>query len=85
VARDELIDTRGQLFDGAERTSADCLVGDQGGETFDLVKPRTVGWNEMHVPAGVCCQPRLDLRVLETAGLPATRRGSCLRVQLFEL
>ena len=63
----ELIDTLDQLFDRAKRAPADGLVGDQRKEAFDLVEPRTVGRNEMHVPAGLCCEPRLDLGMLVTA------------------
>lgn len=63
----ELIDTRDQLFDRAKRASADGLVGDQRKEAFDLIEPRTVGRDEMHVPAGLCCEPRLDLGMLVTA------------------
>lgn len=62
-----MIDPLDQLFDRAERASTDRLVGDQRKEAFDLVEPRTVGGNEMHVPAGACRQPRLDLRMLVTA------------------
>jgi hypothetical protein len=40
------------------------LAGDQGEEAFDLVKPRTVSGDEMHVPPRTCCQPRFDLRML---------------------
>lgn len=64
---DELIDTPGQLFDRAKRASADGLVGDQRKEAFDVVEPRTVGRNGMHVPAALCCQPRLGLGLLVTA------------------
>lgn len=62
-----MIDTVDQLFNRAERTSVDRFVSDQRKESFDLVKPRTVGRDEMHVPAGAGCQPRLDLRMLVTA------------------
>src|ERR1700727_3016228 len=62
--RTELIDAFDQWLDRTERAAPDGLVGDQRKEAFDLVKPRTVGGNEMHVPAGMGCQPRLDLRML---------------------
>lgn len=62
-----MIDSLDQLFDRAERASTDRFVGDQRKEAFDLVEPRTVGGNEMHMSARACRQPCLDLRMLVTA------------------
>jgi len=63
VCRDEVIDALNQLLDTGERAAADGLVGDQREEALDLVEPRTVGRDEMHVPARSRRQPRLDLGV----------------------
>ena len=65
----ELIDASDQLLDRTERTAPDSLVGDQREEAFDLVKPRTKDGTEMHMPTGLCSQPRLDLRMLTTAAI----------------
>ena len=63
VGGDETIDALNQLFDAGERTAADSLVGDQGKEAFDLIQPRAVGGDKVHVPAGPSGQPSLDLRM----------------------
>ena len=63
VGRDEMIDALHQLFDAGERAAADGLVGDQREEALDLVQPRAVGRDEVHVPARLRCQPGCDLRV----------------------
>jgi len=40
------------VADRTERAAMDCLGGDQRKEAFDQVEPRTLGGNEIHVPAG---------------------------------
>ena len=52
VRRDEVIDALDELFDAGERAATDGLVGDQREESFDLVEPRAVGRDEVHVPSG---------------------------------
>ena len=50
VRRDEVIDALHELFDAGERAAADGFVGDQREEALDLVEPRAVGRDEVHVP-----------------------------------
>ena len=48
---DKMIDALHELFDAGERTSPNGLVGDQGEESLNLIEPRTVRRDEVHVPA----------------------------------
>ena len=63
VGRDEVINALHELFDAGERAASDGFVGDQREEAFDLIEPRAVGRDEVHVPARSGCQPCLDLRM----------------------
>ena len=63
VRGDEVVDALHELFDAGEGPASNGLVGDQGEESLDLVQPRTVGRDEVHVPARSGGQPSLDLRV----------------------
>ena len=63
VVGDEPIDALHELLDAGERAAADRLVGDQREEAFDLIQPRAVGRDEVHVPARATRQPHLDLRM----------------------
>ncbi len=64
VIVDELIDALNELLDAGERASADGLVGDQCKEALDLIQPRAVSRDEVHVPAWPTRQPGLDLRMI---------------------
>ena len=57
----EVIDALDQLLDAGERAAANGFVGDQAEEAFDLVQPRAVRGNEVHVPTRAGSQPGLDL------------------------
>lgn len=63
VMRDKRVDALHELLDACERAATDCLVGDQGEEALDLIEPRTVGRDEVHVPTRPTRQPSLDLGV----------------------
>ncbi len=52
VVSDELVDALHELFDAGEGSAADGLVGDQREEPLELVQPRTVSGDEMHVQRG---------------------------------
>jgi len=60
----EVIDALHELSDAGEGAAADGLVGDPREESFNLVEPRAVGRDEVHVPAWPSRQPRLDLRMV---------------------
>ena len=51
VMSDEVIDSLDELLDAGERSTANCFVRDEREEAFDLIEPRTVGRDEVHVPA----------------------------------
>ena len=63
MVRDKLVGALDELFDADERAAADCFVGDQCEEVFDLIQPRALGRDEMHASSQPTCQPSLDLRV----------------------
>lgn len=58
-----MIDLVDQVFDRRERAAANGLVGDEREESFDLVEPRAVGRDEVHVPPRSAGQPRTHLRM----------------------
>ena len=58
-----MVDLADQILDRRERTSANRLVRDQAEETLDLIEPRAIGGNEVHVPAGPCGEPGTHLRM----------------------
>ena len=51
VGGDEVIDALYELLDAGEGSAANGLVGDQSKESLDLVQPRAVGRDEVHVPS----------------------------------
>ena len=63
VRGDEVVDALHKLLDAGKRAPPNRLVGDQREEALNLVQPRAVSWDEVHVPARPCAQPGLDLRV----------------------
>ena len=63
VRSNEVVDTLNELFDAGERAAADSFVSNQGEEALNLIQPRAVCRDEVHVPTRACCQPRLDLRM----------------------
>lgn len=63
VCRDKMVNALHELLDARKRPATDCLVGDEGEEALDLVQPRAVGRDEMHMPARSRGQPCLDLWV----------------------
>ena len=64
VRRDEVVSALHELFDASEASAPNCLVSYQREEALDLVEPRAVGRDEVHVPARPSCQPSLDLRLV---------------------
>jgi len=48
---DEVINALHELFDAGERSSPNGFVGDQCEESLDLIEPRAVSRDEVHVPA----------------------------------
>lgn len=62
VGCDEVINALHELLDAGERAATYGLVGDQREEALNLIEPRAVGRNEVHVPALPSGQPSLDLR-----------------------
>lgn len=63
VRGDEVVDALHELFDAGNGSAPYGLVSDQCEESLDLVKPRAVGRDEVHVPARPRGQPGLDLGV----------------------
>ena len=59
VVSDKLVDALNQLLYAGERSATDCFVSDQRKESLDLVQPRAVGRDEVHVPTGPGGQPGL--------------------------
>lgn len=51
VCGDEVINALHELFDAGERSSPNGFVGDQCEESLDLIEPRAVSRDEVHVPA----------------------------------
>lgn len=60
---DEVVDALHKLLDAGKRAPPNRLVGDQREEALNLVQPRAVSRDEVHVPARPCAQPGLDLRM----------------------
>ena len=63
VLIDELADLALEIGDGAERTAADGLAGNQPEPAFDLIEPGAVGGCEVQVKPPPARKPRLDLGV----------------------
>ena len=63
VRSDEVGDALHKLFDTGEGSAPNGLVSDQREESLDLVQPRAVYWDEVHMPARPGGQPGLDLGV----------------------
>jgi hypothetical protein len=59
----EVVDALHELFDAGEGSAPNGLVSDQREESLDLVEPRALGRDEVHVPARPRGQPSLDLGV----------------------
>ena len=63
VRSDEVINLCDQVFNRRERAATDRFVGDEAEEAFDLIEPRAVGRDEVHVPSGSGGQPGPHLRM----------------------
>jgi hypothetical protein len=50
MVRDELVDALLEFFDTGERAAANCLIGGQREDAFNLVQPGSVDLNEVRVP-----------------------------------
>jgi hypothetical protein len=70
MVRDKLVDALHQLFDTGERAAANCLIGDQREDAFDLVQPGAVGLNEVRVAT----RPGQSTEAAPPCGTPCSRR-----------
>lgn len=83
VGGNEVIDALNALHDAGEGSAADGLVGDQQEESFDLVQPRTVGRDEVHVPARFVGKPGLALPCPIEMWVHAAQGASAVQVLLL--
>jgi len=61
---DEVVDSFDQVFDAPEAPSANRLLCDESGPTFDLIEPGGVGRGVVDLEAGPLCQPEAHLGML---------------------
>ena len=58
-----LIDFLDQFLDAAKGPATSGLLGNPVEPDLHLIKPRGIGWSEVHVEAWPCCQPAFYSRV----------------------